>query len=101
MIDEMNLGENMENEQINLDPTLEKLLDVKSYKDKLELLYELKDRLTTDMIRIICITHDIEITAETVEEQYNELRSCFQMMEKYEGSRLPRSNSFEPSSDIW
>lgn len=91
----------MENEQVNLDPTLEKLLDAKSYKDKLEFLYELRDRLTTDMIRIICITHDIEITSESIDAQYDELRGCFQMMEKYEGNRMPRNNSFESGSSVW
>lgn len=71
-----------------LDEKLENLLDAKSYGEKLEMLYEIKDRLTKEMIRTICITHDIELNSTDVYEQYEELKSYMLTMEKYETNRL-------------
>ena len=71
-----------------LDEQLERLLDAKSYGEKAELLYALKDRLTTEMIRTICITHDIELNSTEVCDQYEELKSYMLTMEKYESNRL-------------
>ena len=71
-----------------LDPELEKLLDTKLYTEKLEILYNMRNRLTPEMIRTICITHDIELNATEVGEQYLELRDYMSTMGKYEGNRL-------------
>lgn len=71
-----------------LDEQLEKLLDAKSYGEKAELLYALRDRLTKEMIRTICITHDIELNSTDIMDQYEELKSYMLTMEKYESTRL-------------
>ncbi|MBO4901272.1 MAG: hypothetical protein J5518_00570 [Lachnospiraceae bacterium] len=71
-----------------MDPELEKLLDAKLYRDKVEILYNMRHRLTEDMIRTICITHDIELNAQDVEAQYIELRDYMNTMKRYEGDRL-------------
>lgn len=81
----------MENEEMRdaqLDPQLERLLDAKLYTEKLEILTDMRGRLNVDMIRTICITHDIDLNASDVEEQYLELHDIFATMGKYEGSRL-------------
>ena len=81
--------ENQIEEKIEeLDPELEKLLDTKLYTEKLEILYNMRNRLTPEMIRTICITHDIELNATGVQEQYLELRDYMSTMGKYEGNRL-------------
>ncbi len=71
-----------------LDPQLERLLDAKLYSEKVEILYDMRSRLTPEMIRTICITHDIELNATDVQEQYLELRDIMTTMGKYEGNRL-------------
>ncbi|MCR5223313.1 MAG: hypothetical protein K6D90_10675 [Lachnospiraceae bacterium] len=71
-----------------LDPELERLLDARNYTDKLEMLTNMRDRLTKDMIRTICITHDIRLNAQELPEQYQELREYMRVMGKYEGNRL-------------
>lgn len=71
-----------------LDAQLEKLLDAKTYGEKAELLYALRERLTKDMIRTICITHDIELNSTEIPDQYEELKSYMLTMEKYESTRL-------------
>ncbi|MBP5385074.1 MAG: hypothetical protein J6Y57_08905 [Lachnospiraceae bacterium] len=77
-----------ENMDAQLDPELERLLDAKLYGEKVEILYNMRDRLTDEMIRTICITHDIQLNATDVEEQYRELRDYMTTMKKYEGNRL-------------
>lgn len=71
-----------------LDPRLEKLLDAKTYGEKAELLYALRDCLTKEMVRTICITHDIELNSSEIVEQYEELKSYMLTMEKFESTRL-------------
>lgn len=71
-----------------VDQRLEKLLDSKYYGEKAEILYSLRDSLTKEMIRTICITHDIELNSTEIEDQYEELRSYMLTMEKYESTRL-------------
>ncbi len=75
-------------EEAVLDPELEALLDTKLYKDKLEMLINMRHRLTEDMIRTICITHDIRLNATDVQEQYEELKAYMSTMKKYETDRL-------------
>ncbi|MCR5267648.1 MAG: hypothetical protein K6E16_03955 [Lachnospiraceae bacterium] len=74
--------------EVQLDPELEALLDAKLYKDKLEILYNMRHRLTEDMIRTICITHDIQLNATDVDAQYEELKNYMSTMRKYETDRL-------------
>ncbi|MBR4168895.1 MAG: hypothetical protein IKR47_04105 [Lachnospiraceae bacterium] len=74
--------------EVELDPELEALLDTKLYKDKLEMLINMRHRLTEDMIRTICITHDIQLNATDVQEQYEELKAYMSTMKKYETDRL-------------
>ena len=80
----------MEEERMEgaLDAQLESLLDAKLFSEKMEILYDMRDRLTPEMIRTICITHDIDLNATEVEEQYLELRDYMATMSKYEGNRL-------------
>lgn len=77
-----------ETEDTLLDAQLEKLLDAKTYGEKAQLLYALRERLTKDMIRTICITHDIELNSVEIPDQYEELKSYMLTMEKYESTRL-------------
>lgn len=71
-----------------LDPELERLLDARNYTDKLEMLTNMRDRLTKEMIRTICVTHDIRLNAQELPEQYQELHEYMRVMGKYEGNRL-------------
>ncbi|MBR6451133.1 MAG: hypothetical protein IKS87_00380 [Lachnospiraceae bacterium] len=80
--------DNEEMQGVELDPMLEKLLDTKLYKDKVEILYDLRDRLTDEMINIICITHDIELKSTDLDDRYHELRDYMMTMKKYESDRL-------------
>ena len=88
MENEERFEEQIEAQTEALDPELEKLLDTKLYTEKLEILYNMRNRLTPEMIRTICITHDIELNATDVADQYLELRDYMSTMGKYEGNRL-------------
>lgn len=77
-----------ENEDETVDSQLEQLLDAKTYGEKGELLYAMRERLTKEMIRTICITHDIELNSTELEDQYEELKSYMLTMEKFESTRL-------------
>lgn len=86
MCDELNKME--AEEEYKLDPDLERLLDAKKMSEKGELLFFLRDRLTKEMITTICISMDLSLTAHDLDGQYEELRSIFKTMEKFEGDRL-------------
>ena len=81
------MDEEMQYEAQELDPDLERFLDAKTIPEKLEILYAMRDKLDEEMLRVICITMDIQLNSTGVKEQYAELRSILNTIEKYECTR--------------
>lgn len=74
--------------QSGIDPLLERFLDADSYEKKLECFYLMKNKADLKMLNNVAMSLDIEVTKETVEEQYAEILYCLKTMEKYECNRL-------------
>ena len=72
--------------QINKD--LEAFLDEKSYERKLDRLILMRNKVDKEMLETMAVSLDIELSKDSVEEQYEEILECLKTMEKYECSRL-------------
>lgn len=71
-----------------LDPGLTAFLDADSYEKKLDIFSSLRGRADKDMLNTIAVSLDLELSEGTVEEQYETLKNCLLMLERYECSRL-------------
>lgn len=72
----------------SVDAQLMAFLDARTCKERLNLLAALQPRLTDEMINTMAVVLDLEIGEGDIEERYHALKSCLQMKEKYECSRL-------------
>ncbi len=72
----------------NLDPFVIEFLDAGTYEERLNILSGLHHRITDDMINVMAMATDIEVTSGDTEERYQELRNCLLKLEKFECSRL-------------
>ncbi len=71
-----------------LDPMLLQFLDADSYEERLNILTGLHHRITDQMITTMAISCDVEVPAGSLEERYDQLRTCLQTLERYECNRL-------------
>lgn len=74
-------------EEYHLDPMVEQFLDADSNTEKLNILAGIHKRVTKEMLQIMSLTMDIELNPGSVEEQYEELKHCLLMREKFEAER--------------
>ncbi|MDE7332429.1 MAG: DUF1653 domain-containing protein [Lachnospiraceae bacterium] len=77
-----------EQEELNIDPLVLEFLDAGTYRERLNILAALHNRITDEMINTMAVAADVEIKEGDIEERYNELRTCLLTFEKYECSRL-------------
>lgn len=77
-----------EQEELNIDPLVLDFLDAGTYRERLNILAALHNRVTDEMINTMAVAADVEIKEGDIEERYNELRTCLLTFEKYECSRL-------------
>lgn len=75
-------------EQLDLDPQVLEFLDANTYEQRLNILAGLHHRITDDMITTMAVACDIEVPDGETEVRYASLKSCLQMLEKYECNRL-------------
>lgn len=75
-------------EEPELDPMLLQFLDADSYEERLNILTGLHHRITDQMITTMAISCDVEVPAGSLEERYDQLRTCLQTLERYECNRL-------------
>lgn len=71
-----------------LDPIMEKILDSKEYTDKIEAFELLRGKCDENMLSTLAMALDIQLTGETIEEQYADILKCLRMHQKYETNRL-------------
>lgn len=75
-------------EEFVLDPGLLAFLEADSYEKKLEIYASLAGRADESMLNTIAISLDLELSGDTLEDQYANLKNCLLMLEKYECNRL-------------
>lgn len=71
-----------------LDPMLLQFLDSDTYEEKLNILHVLQPRITQEMLSTMAAALDIEVADGSVEERYEQVKSCLLTFEKYECNRL-------------
>ena len=74
--------------EIPLDPKILEFLDARTYDEKLTILSSIHHRLTDDMINIMSTATDIEVKPGSIEERYEEFKSCLITMQHFECNRL-------------
>ncbi len=75
-------------EQVHIDPLVMDFLDADTYEQRLNILAALRHKITDDMINTMAVAVDLEIKDGSIEERYEELKSCLLTFEKYECNRL-------------
>lgn len=75
-------------EELNIDPLVLEFLDAGTYRERLNILAALHNRITDGMINTMAVAADVEIKEGDIEDRYHELRTCLLTFEKYECSRL-------------
>lgn len=71
-----------------LDPKLLAFLDADSYEQKLEIYASMAGKADASMLNIIAASMDLELSGDTVEEQYEALKNCLVTLEHFECNRL-------------
>lgn len=85
----MNVIQTVEAEAVDvLDPLLLQFLDSDTYEEKLNILHALQPRITQEMLSTMAAALDIEVADGSVEERYEQIKSCLLTFEKYECNRL-------------
>ena len=74
--------------EIPLDPKILEFLDARTYDEKLTILSSIHHRLTDDMIDIMSTATDIEVKPGSIEERYEDFKSCLITMQHFECNRL-------------
>ena len=74
--------------EIPLDPKILEFLDARTYDEKMTVLSSIHHRLTDDMIDIMSTATDIEVKPGSIEERYEEFKSCLITMQHFECNRL-------------
>lgn len=75
-------------EEFQLDPGLLAFLEADSYEKKLEVYASLDGKADASILNTIAVSLDLELSGDTLEEQYDTLKNCLLMLEKYECNRL-------------
>lgn len=93
MIHNNSLNENeqetdYDNMEVKLDPLLEEFLDAATYEEKLDIYYKMKNLEDIQILKMVAISLDIEMTKEDYQEAYSEILFCLRTMEKFECNRL-------------
>lgn len=77
-----------EGEEALLDPDLLDFLEADSYEKKLEVFGRLAGKADAHMLNTIAISLDLELSGDSIEEQYETLKNCLLTLERYECNRL-------------
>lgn len=70
------------------DPRLMEFLDAKTYEEKLRILVSLKNKVDRKLLDAMAAALDLIGEAETLEEQYDMIKSNLMMQERFECNRL-------------
>ena len=75
-------------EEGGLDAGLMAFLEAETYGEKLKVYDSLAGRADEHMLNTIAVSMDLELSGGSIEEQYDNLKSCLLTLERYECSRL-------------
>lgn len=81
-------AEAAQEEEFELDPRLLAFLEADSYEKKLEVYASLAGKVDEHLLNTIAVSLDLELSGDTLEEQYDTLKNCLLMLERYECNRL-------------
>lgn len=87
-VETLSAAEATDPSEIPLDPKILEFLDARTYDEKLTILSSIHHRLTDDMIDIMSTATDIEVKPGSIEERYEEFKSCLITMQHFECNRL-------------
>ncbi len=73
---------------IQLDPGVEEFLDADSYEERLRIFTGMQHRLTDDMINIMAISMDTEVSEGELSDRVASLKNYLLMQVKYECNRI-------------
>ena len=71
-----------------LDPVVEAILDAKEYTKKIENFQLLRGKCTEEMLTMLAISLDVQLTEGTIDDKYAQILQTLRMHEKYESARL-------------
>ncbi|MBQ7359157.1 MAG: DUF1653 domain-containing protein [Lachnospiraceae bacterium] len=71
-----------------VEPGVLRFLDADTHEQRLEILVSLAGEITDHMLNTMAVAMDVELSEETLEDKYEELKSCLITLEKYERNRL-------------
>ena len=74
--------------EFRLDPGLLAFLEADSYEKKLEVFDRLAGKADEKMLNTIAVSLDLELSGDSLEEQYETLKNCLLTLERYECNRL-------------
>lgn len=69
-------------------PGVLQFLDADTHEQRLEILVSLVHEIDDHMLNTMAVAMDVELSAESLEDRYEELKNCLITMEKYERNRL-------------
>ena len=87
-VETLSAAEATDPSEIPLDPKILEFLDARTYDEKLTILSSIHHRLTDDMIDIMSTATAIEVKPGSIEERYEEFKSCLITMQHFECNRL-------------
>lgn len=71
-----------------VEPGVLRFLDADTHEQRLEILVSLAGEITDHMLNTMAVAMDVELSEETLEDKYEELKNCLITLEKYERNRL-------------
>lgn len=75
-------------EEIGLDPLVLEFLDADTYEEKLNILAAIHHRVTDELLTVMAVACDLEISDGEVEDRFQQLKNCLLMKEKFECNRM-------------
>lgn len=72
----------------SINPHLMDYLDADTYEEKLQILYQMRNEVTDDILNTMAIAIDIELKDGDLDNRYEELKYCLMTREKFECNRL-------------
>ncbi|MCR5477417.1 MAG: DUF1653 domain-containing protein [Lachnospiraceae bacterium] len=77
-----------EEEGTGLDPEVEKFLDARTYREKLDILSGLHTRINDEMVNTMAIACGAQVEEGPIEDRYQALKQALITLEKFECTRL-------------
>ncbi len=75
-------------DEMSLDPQVEKFLDADTYEERIEILTRMEPIITDDMIDIMSTVLDIEIAPGRTSQRYDKFKDALMMRRQFETGRL-------------